>query len=52
MVEYLKSGGFPVESLEGDVTNLCGAVAAHERPMTNENSPDFLGLTDDQLREN
>ena len=35
MVEYLKSEGFPVESFEGDVTNLRGAVAAHKRSMTN-----------------
>ena len=52
MVEYLKSEGFLVESFEGDVTNLCDAVAAHERSMTNENRPDFRELTDDQLREN
>jgi len=49
MVEYLKSEGFPVESFEGDVTNLRGAVAAHKRSMTNENGLDFSKLTDDQL---
>ena len=49
MVEYLKSEGFPVESFEGDVTNLRGAVAAHKRSMTSANGLDFSQLTDDQL---
>jgi hypothetical protein len=49
MVDYLKSEGFPVESFEGDVTNLRGAVAAHKRSMTNESGLDFSKLTDDQL---
>ena len=49
MIEYLKSEGFPVDSFEGDVTTLRGAVAAHKRSMTNENGLDFSKLTDDQL---
>ena len=49
MIAYLKSEGFPVDSFEGDVTTLRGAVAAHKRSMTNENGLDFSTLTDDQL---
>lgn len=49
MVEYLKSEGFPVDTFEGDVTTLRGAVAAHKRSMTNEHGLDFSKLTDDQL---
>ena len=41
MVEYLQSEGFPVDSFEGDVTTLRGAVAAHKRSMTNESGLDF-----------
>ena len=49
MVEYLKSEGFPIDTFQGDVTTLRGAVAAHKRSMTNENGLDFSKLTDDQL---
>jgi len=49
MIDYLKSEGFPVDTFEGDVTTLRGAVAAHKRMMTHQHGLDFSNLTDDQL---
>ena len=49
MIGYLTSEGFPIDTYEGDVTMLRGAVAAHNRSLKNENGMDFSKLTDYKL---